>query len=604
MTTSHDDTARTNLGVLLTPPSAPDPLDPAQMVSLRHWEPVGDNPATPLCGNETVIDCGWGRLIFGQTFADPQRLVDELLRETPGRRDLALYLRDPQIVVALAPQQLFIDPSFTFRLDLAKAPTIADTEGWRIRPAHAGDGGEMIRIYRSRGMVPPLPAFFERELDAAHLDLLVAERNDGTLLGTVTGVDHRRLFNDPDNGSSLWALAVDIQSGIPGIGDALVRALADRYRSRQRAFLDLSVLHDNSEAIALYEKLGFVRVPVWCVKNKNPINEPLYTGPDASSELNIYARILVQEARRRGIGVDVIDAPHGYFRLSLGGRSIVCRESLSELTTAIAMSRCDDKRVTRRILGEAGLRLPEQVEAGALESLCDFLKRHARVVVKPARGEQGRGVRVDIRDIGSLTAAVEAARGFCETVIVEEYVEGEDLRIIVIDHQVVAAAVRRPAEVIGDGNTSLRELIARQSRRRERATGGESRIPLDAETEATLAAAGFTLDSVLPENQPLRVRRTANLHTGGTIHDVTAQLHPVLADAAITASRALDIPVVGLDFMIAAPDRPEYVVIEANERPGLANHEPQPTAERFIDLLFPQTRNSTRHTEKENTHAA
>ena len=71
--------------------------------------------------------------------------------------------------------------------------------------------------------------------------------------------------------------------------------------------------------------------------------------------------------------------------------------------------------------------------------------------------------------------------------------------------------------------------------------------------------------------------------------DVTAALHPELKRAAKTAARALDIPVTGLDFIVPAADQPEYVIIEANERPGLANHEPQPTAERFIDLLFPKT---------------
>ena len=73
------------------------------------------------------------------------------------------------------------------------------------------------------------------------------------------------------------------------------------------------------------------------------------------------------------------------------------------------------------------------------------------------------------------------------------------------------------------------------------------------------------------------------------MHDVTDRLHPAIADACIRAARALDIPVTGLDLIVRSPSRPEYVIIEANERPGLANHEPQPTAERFIDLLFPQT---------------
>jgi D-alanine-D-alanine ligase-like ATP-grasp enzyme len=85
------------------------------------------------------------------------------------------------------------------------------------------------------------------------------------------------------------------------------------------------------------------------------------------------------------------------------------------------------------------------------------------------------------------------------------------------------------------------------------------------------------------------VRNTANLHTGGTIHDVTAELHPTLADEAIKAARILNIPIVGMDFIVKSHDKPEYVFIEANERPGLANHEPQPTAARFVDFLFPDT---------------
>ncbi|MDH5709123.1 MAG: N-acetylglutaminylglutamine synthetase, partial [Hylemonella sp.] len=179
---------------------------------------------------------------------------------------------------------------------------------------------------------------------------------------------------------------------------------------------------------------------------------------------------------------------------------------------------------------------------------------------------------------------------FSDHVIVEQMVAGSDLRIVVIDYQVVAAAVRRPAQVMGDGRTPLRALIDKQSRRRQMATAGESRIPIDEETERCLKGQGYSLDAVPAAGATVLVRKTANLHTGGTIHDVTPLLHPTLREAAEHAARALEIPLVGLDFLVAAPDQPGYVVIEANERPGLANHEPQPTAERFIDMLFPQSR--------------
>jgi GNAT-family acetyltransferase (TIGR03103 family) len=371
---------------------------------------------------------------------------------------------------------------------------------------------------------------------------------------------------------------------------ALVDALALLFQRRGRAFMDLSVLHNNAEAISLYEKLGFVRIPVYCVKRKNPINEKLFIGPAAQAELNIYARIIVDEARRRGIAVDVEDAPSGLFTLSLGGRSISCRESLSDYTSAVAMSRCDDKALTHRLLAAAGLNVPEQTTVGDDAALEAFLARHHRIVIKPARGEQGHGVAVDLTTMDEVHAAVKAARAHCDDVLAEQFIAGQDLRIIVINGEVVAAAIRRPPLVCGDGDHTVLELIDKQSRRRAAATDGESRIPLDEETERSVRAEGYQMLDVPPEGTKLAVRKTANLHAGGTIHDVTASLHPALAEAATTAARTLKIPVVGLDLMVADVAGPRYVIIEANERPGLANHEPQPTAERFVDLLFPETR--------------
>jgi len=312
-------------------------------------------------------------------------------------------------------------------------------------------------------------------------------------------------------------------------------------------------------------------------------------GEQPETKLNPYAAIIVNEARRRGVGIEVVDANAGYFALSLGGRRIVCRESLSELTTAVAMSRCDDKAVTQRLLRRAGLRVPDQSRFEALDQAEAFLTKHGSVVVKPARGEQGAGISVDIRDPNLLERAVKNARRICETVILEEFCSGDDLRVIVIDFEVVAAAIRRPAHICGTGQHSINELIQFQSRRRRAATGGESSIPMDDETERCVREAGYTMDDVLAEGELLGVRKTANLHTGGTIHDVTAELNPELAKAARDAARALDIPVTGLDFLVPDVTGSDYVIIEANERPGLANHEPQPTAERFVDLLFPQT---------------
>ena len=157
-----------------------------------------------------------------------------------------------------------------------------------------------------------------------------------------------------------------------------------------------------------------------------------------------------------------------------------------------------------------------------------------------------------------------------------------------IDNKVVAAALRQPAEVIGTGHHTVRELIDAQSRRRAAATGGESRIPIDDVTESTVADAGWSFSDVLPEGVRLRVRRTANLHQGGTIHDVTAQVNAKLCAGAVTAAEAIGIPVTGIDLLVPDVTATDYVFIEAHERPGLANHQPQPTAQAFVDFLFPQ----------------
>jgi GNAT-family acetyltransferase (TIGR03103 family) len=474
-------------------------------------------------------------------------------------------------------------------LNLSTYRSAKDTRrGFTVRRLSSRSDAEQINaLYASRGMVPVSEDFFWSQLDPREITVLVAEEDEtGNIVGTAMGVDHQRATSGAELGSSLWCLAVSAQARFPGIGEALVRRLAEVFQARGNPHMDLSVMHDNDMAIALYEKLGFERVPVFTVKLKNPINEALYAGPATEEKLNPYATLIVDEARRRGINAQIIDAEGGFFRLSYGGRSVRCRESLSEFTTAVAMSICDDKASTRRIVEAAGLSVPDQMTVGEGD-LKAFLQRHGSVVVKPTRGEQGKGIAIGLETLEDVEAAIDVARTFSNEVLVEECVQGSDLRLVVIDYKVVAAAIRKPAEIMGNGKSTVKDLIHAQSRRRAAATGGESRILIDEEAERCLASAGLTLEDVLPEGQRLAVRRTANLHTGGTIHDVTGETHSTLIEAAVRAAKAIQIPVTGIDLMVKSPREPEYNFIEANERPGLANHEPQPTAERFVDFLFP-----------------
>lgn len=555
-----------------------------QRLQARYAEGGGEDPGAPV-----ALHCGWGRLLVGHTYPNPADLAADLLEEDPGMRDIALYVAQPQQVLAHAPQQLFLDPSDTLRLWFSDyRPARRPFRGFHIRRVQNDtEWASVNRLYQTRGMMQVDPKQITPREEGGPVYWIAEDVDSGHALGTVMGLNHHEAFNDPENGSSLWCLAVDPQCQRPGVGEALVRHLVEHYQSRGLAYLDLSVLHDNRQAKALYTKLGFRDLPTFTVKRKNMINQSLFIGPGPKAELNPYARIIVDEASRRGIEVQVDDAEGGLFTLIHGGRRIRCRESLSDLTSSVSMTLCQDKRLTHRYLKAAGLMLPAQQLAGDETENLAFLETHTRVVVKPVDGEQGQGVAVDLTTPDELQAAIENARKFDSRVLLESFHEGHDLRILVIGFEVVAAAIRRPASVIGDGRNTVRKLIETQSRRRQAATGGESRIPLDGETERTLRAAGYDYDSVLPEGEYLAVRRTANLHTGGILEDVTAKLHPTLVDAAVRASRALEIPMVGLDLLVKDAEQPDYVFIEANERAGLANHEPQPTAERFVDLLFP-----------------
>jgi len=207
-----------------------------------------------------TLHCGWGRLIFAHTFLSPKTVAQTILEEKEGERDIAFYLNDPHLVLNEAPQELFLDPSITFRVPFANySSSDRTTIGFAIGPIESRKQiREINRIYQSHGMVPLREDYVWENRASPKFQYLVARaEDDGRILGVVLGVDHRENFDDIENGSSLWALAVDKQADLPGIGECLVRATIELMRDRGRSQLDLSVMHDNDGAIGLYKKLGF-----------------------------------------------------------------------------------------------------------------------------------------------------------------------------------------------------------------------------------------------------------------------------------------------------------------------------------------------------------
>ena len=155
--------------------------------------------------------------------------------------------------------------------------------------------------------------------------LVAEDRRTGKIVGTVTGVDHALAFGDPEAGTSLWCLAVHAQDAPPGTGEALVRVLAERYVGRGRAYLDLSVMHDNDGRDRAVPQARASPGSPRSASSARTRSTPRCSPPARRgwSDLNPYARIIAEEALRRGIRVEVTDAECGEMRLSVGGRTVL-----------------------------------------------------------------------------------------------------------------------------------------------------------------------------------------------------------------------------------------------------------------------------------------
>jgi D-alanine-D-alanine ligase-like ATP-grasp enzyme len=318
--------------------------------------------------------------------------------------------------------------------------------------------------------------------------------------------------------------------------------------------------------------------------------------------LSTSSKLIIGEAKRRGIEVRILDPRRGKFTLRRAGITYICTGVITGLLTPEIEALCEDKKKTTEFLKSKGTAVPRQhVFQGDFQAALEFMHECQSVVVKPSRGDGGDGISVKVSTEEDLKSAIEYANaevkkkarksstGEGGTVLIEEFKSGNDLRLLVINYQLAAAAIRKPAEVTGHDGLTVGELIKEYSDKRAELTSGESRIPLDEETERCLKNQQLKYDDVLEQGRTIRVRENANVHTGGTIEDVTEKLHPALKIAAETIAKEMQIPVVGLDFIVNSPGNGEYVVIEANESPGLGNHDPQPVAQRFIDMLFPFT---------------
>ncbi|MGL5925928.1 cyanophycin synthetase [Chroococcidiopsis sp.] len=310
---------------------------------------------------------------------------------------------------------------------------------------------------------------------------------------------------------------------------------------------------------------------------------------------------IVEEAAAKGIPWMNLGARF-LIQLGYGANQKRVQATMSDRTGILGVELACDKESTKRILDNAGVPVPQGTTISYLDELEDAIASVGGypIVIKPLDGNHGRGITIDIRTWEEAEAAYDAAKEVSRAVIVERYYVGRDHRVLVVDGTVVAVAERVPAHVVGDGESTIEQLIEETNQDPNRGEGHDNvltKIQLDRTSFQLLERQGYTLDTVLTEGEVCYLRATANLSTGGIAVDRTDDIHPENAWLAQRVAKIVGLDITGIDIVTSDISRPlretEGVIVEVNAAPGFRMHVapsrgiPRNVAGAVLDMLFP-----------------
>ena len=312
---------------------------------------------------------------------------------------------------------------------------------------------------------------------------------------------------------------------------------------------------------------------------------------------------IVEEAAARGIPWIRLNK-YSLCQLGYGANQKRIQATVTSETSSIGVELACDKEDTKYLLEQAEVQTPRGDiirRESSLEDACKYVG--FPLVIKPVDGNHGRGITVNIKNYEDALSAFRSAKESSKSgaIIVEKYITGDDYRLLVINNKLVAAAVRTPAHVIGDGVSSIQTLIDEVNKDPRRGYGHENvltQITVNDLTQSIIKANGYTLDSILEKDKRLLLKDTANLSTGGTAEDVTDIVHPANVFMAERISKIIDLDICGIDVMTTDISKPLEetggAVLEVNAGPGFRMHLaptsglPRNVAAHVIDKLFPQ----------------
>jgi len=310
---------------------------------------------------------------------------------------------------------------------------------------------------------------------------------------------------------------------------------------------------------------------------------------------------IIKEAEKRGIPWMPL-AARFLIQLGYGANQKRMQATMSDRTGILGVELACDKEATKRILAANGVPVPRGTVINFLDDLEEAIAHVGGypIVIKPLDGNHGRGITIDIRTWAEAEGAYELARQVSRSIIVERYYVGRDHRVLVVDGKVIAVAERVPAHVIGDGKSTILELIEETNQDPNRGEGHDNvltKIELDRTSYQLLDRQGYTVNSILPKEKICYLRSTANLSTGGIALDRTDEIHPETVWLAQRVVKIIGLDIGGLDIVTTDIGRPlrevDGVIVEVNAAPGFRMHvapskgTSRNVAGAVMDMLFP-----------------
>lgn len=309
---------------------------------------------------------------------------------------------------------------------------------------------------------------------------------------------------------------------------------------------------------------------------------------------------IIAEAEARGLPWIRLNK-YSLCQIGYGANQKRIQATVTSETSSIGVELACDKEDTKHILDKAEIPIPKgdivRTERGLKEVIEDI---GFPIVIKPINGNHGRGITCNITNEEEALKAFKAAKEISRSIIIEKYITGKDHRLLVIDNKLVAASLRTPACVIGDGISTISELVDHVNSDPRRGFGHEkvlTYIRINEATREILKAEGLTEDTIIERDRVVYLKETANLSTGGTAEDVTDHVHPYNKDMAERISKIIGLDICGIDIMTDDIGKPINetggAVLEVNAGPGFRMHLapskglPRNVAANVIDMLFP-----------------